>query len=103
MRHRHRVGVLLDEGHELLERLRLEDVAHIMSLEEGKLLRESRGETLKGVSLLEYYAGEGFRLSGKTLRHLVRSGASATVAAIGFSTIVCTPASHSARATSSCR
>ena len=50
-----------------IARRRLEDVAHIMSLEEGKLLRESRGETLKGVSLLEYYAGEGFRLAGKTL------------------------------------
>ncbi len=50
-----------------IARRRLEDIAHVMSLEEGKILREARGETLKGISLLEYYAGAGFRLGGQTL------------------------------------
>lgn len=50
-----------------IARERLEEIARIMSLEEGKIIRESRGEVLKGISLLEYYAGAGFRLSGQTL------------------------------------
>ncbi len=50
-----------------IARRRLEEIAHIMSLEEGKIIRESRGEALKGISLLEYYAGEGFRMRGETL------------------------------------
>ena len=50
-----------------IARRRQEEIARIMSLEEGKILRESRGEVLKGIALLEYYAGDGFRLSGKTL------------------------------------
>jgi acyl-CoA reductase-like NAD-dependent aldehyde dehydrogenase len=55
-----------------IARRRLEEIARIMTLEEGKILRESRGEVLKGVSLLEYYAGDGFRISGKTLPSEVR-------------------------------
>lgn len=50
-----------------IARRRSEEIAQVMSLEEGKILRESRGEVQKGVALLEYYAGEGFRLGGKTL------------------------------------
>lgn len=50
-----------------IARRRLGEVAHVMSLEEGKILRESRGEVKKGISLLEYYAGEGYRMGGKTL------------------------------------
>ena len=38
-----------------------------LTREEGKILKEARGEVLKGISLLEYYAGEGFRMHGKTL------------------------------------
>jgi acyl-CoA reductase-like NAD-dependent aldehyde dehydrogenase len=55
-----------------IARGRLEEIARIMTLEEGKILRESRGEVLKGVSLLEYYAGDGFRISGRTLPSEVR-------------------------------
>jgi aldehyde dehydrogenase (NAD+) len=50
-----------------IARRRLEEIATIMSLEEGKILRESRGEVMKGISLLEYYAGEGYRIGGQTL------------------------------------
>jgi alpha-ketoglutaric semialdehyde dehydrogenase len=50
-----------------LARQRLDEIAHTMTREEGKTLKESRGEGLKGISLLEYYAGEGFRMGGKTL------------------------------------
>ncbi len=31
------------------------------------MLKEAHGEVTKGISLLEYYAGEGFRMGGKTL------------------------------------
>ena len=50
-----------------LARERLEEIARVMSFEEGKILRESRGEVKKGISLLEYYAGEGYRIGGRTL------------------------------------
>ncbi|MCC7362104.1 MAG: aldehyde dehydrogenase family protein [Anaerolineales bacterium] len=55
-----------------LARQRLEEIATTMTREEGKTLKESRGEVLKGISLLEYYAGEGFRMGGKTLPSEVR-------------------------------
>ena len=50
-----------------IARERLEEIARVMSFEEGKILRESRGEVKKGISLLEYYAGEGYRIGGRTL------------------------------------
>ncbi|MEX2542377.1 MAG: aldehyde dehydrogenase family protein [Trueperaceae bacterium] len=55
-----------------IARRRLEEIAQVMSLEEGKIIRESRGEVQKGISLLEYYAGDGFRISGRTLPSEVR-------------------------------
>ena len=50
-----------------IARRRHEEIARMMTREEGKILREARGETTKGNSLLEYYAGSGFRMSGSTL------------------------------------
>lgn len=50
-----------------IARSRLDDIARTLTREEGKILKEARGEVLKGISLLEYYAGEGFRMHGKTL------------------------------------
>lgn len=50
-----------------ISRRRLDEIARTLTREEGKILKEARGEVLKGISLLEYYAGEGFRMHGKTL------------------------------------
>lgn len=48
-------------------RERLEEIARVITREEGKTIHESRGEVLKGLALLEYYSGEGYRMGGKTL------------------------------------
>jgi len=50
-----------------IARRRLDEIARTLTREEGKILKEAKGEVLKGISLLEYYAGEGFRMHGKTL------------------------------------
>lgn len=55
-----------------IARARLEEIARTMTREEGKLLREARGETLKGISLLEFFSGEGYRMHGKTMPSEVR-------------------------------
>ncbi|KQV19536.1 MULTISPECIES: aldehyde dehydrogenase [unclassified Kitasatospora] len=46
---------------------RREEFAEAITREQGKLLREARGEVDRTVSLLEYTAGEGRRLGGTTL------------------------------------
>lgn len=48
-------------------RKRAEEVARMMTREEGKTIQESRGEVLKGLALLEYFSGDGFRMGGRTL------------------------------------
>ena len=50
-----------------IARERVDEIARTLTREEGKIVKEARGEVLKGISLLEYYAGEGFRMHGKTL------------------------------------
>ncbi|HEV8341112.1 MAG TPA: aldehyde dehydrogenase family protein [Candidatus Binatia bacterium] len=50
-----------------IARQRLDEIARTLTREEGKILKEAKGEVLKGISLLEFYAGEGFRMHGKTL------------------------------------
>jgi aldehyde dehydrogenase (NAD+) len=50
-----------------IARRRVDEIAELMTREEGKIFREARGEVMKGISLLEYYAGAGFRMGGKTL------------------------------------
>jgi aldehyde dehydrogenase (NAD+) len=49
-----------------LARARVDELATLLTREEGKILSEARGEVLKGVNLLEWYSGEGFRMGGKT-------------------------------------
>lgn len=49
-----------------IARRRLDELARLLTREEGKILSEARGEVLKGINLLEWYAGEGFRIGGKT-------------------------------------
>lgn len=50
-----------------LFRARLDDLGRMLSREEGKTFAEAKGEVMKGINLFEFYAGEGFRLHGKTL------------------------------------
>ena len=50
-----------------ISRRRVDEIAKTLTREEGKILKDAKGEVLKGISLLEYYAGEGFRMHGKTL------------------------------------
>jgi aldehyde dehydrogenase (NAD+) len=50
-----------------IARRRVDEIAQTLTREEGKILKEAKGEVVKGISLLEYYAGEGFRMHGKTL------------------------------------
>jgi acyl-CoA reductase-like NAD-dependent aldehyde dehydrogenase len=50
-----------------IARRRADEIARALTCEEGKILKEAKGEVLKGISLLEFYAGEGFRMHGKTL------------------------------------
>lgn len=49
-----------------IARRQVDDLARLLTREEGKILSEARGEVLKGINLLEWYSGEGFRLGGKT-------------------------------------
>lgn len=50
-----------------IARRRKDEIAKTMTREQGKVLRESRGEVDKGIAVFEYYAGEGFRMGGRTL------------------------------------
>jgi len=59
-------GRVLGRAHAILKS-RVDLVAEALCREEGKTLSESRGEVMKGLNLLEFYAGEGFRTHGKTL------------------------------------
>jgi acyl-CoA reductase-like NAD-dependent aldehyde dehydrogenase len=50
-----------------IARRRADEIAELMTREEGKIRREAKGEVMKGISLIEYYAGAGYRMGGKTL------------------------------------
>src|SRR5574342_378734 len=50
-----------------IARRRADEIARTLTREEGKIFKEAKGEVMKGISLLEFYAGEGFRMHGKTL------------------------------------
>lgn len=60
-----RAAVLQGAARLMLERQ--EDLARIATLEEGKTLPEARIEVLMNVGLFNFYAGEVFRLYGRTL------------------------------------
>jgi alpha-ketoglutaric semialdehyde dehydrogenase len=59
-------GRLLFKATELL-RSRLEEIAVALTREEGKILKESRGELQRAINIMEYTAGEGRRLRGSTI------------------------------------
>jgi aldehyde dehydrogenase (NAD+) len=46
---------------------RLAEVADLLSREEGKTIGEAKGEVTRAVRILEYFAGEGSRLSGDVI------------------------------------
>ncbi|MBL4847434.1 MAG: aldehyde dehydrogenase family protein [Planctomycetes bacterium] len=50
-----------------IARGRVEEFGRTLTTEEGKILAEGCGEIKKGISVLEYYAGAGTRLAGRTL------------------------------------
>ncbi len=50
-----------------ISRRRAEEIARTLTREEGKILREARGEVQRGIAVLEYYAGAGFRIGGRTI------------------------------------
>ena len=51
----------------LIFRDRRDELAKLMTLEQGKILPEAKGELDKGITLLEWFAGEGLRLGGVTM------------------------------------
>lgn len=59
-------GRIMFQAWHLLQE-RLEDVAVILTKEEGKILRESKGEILRALNIMEYTAGEGRRMKGSTI------------------------------------
>src|SRR5438094_5430636 len=54
-------------------------LAEALCREEGKTLSEARGEVLKGLNLLEFYSGEGFRTHGQTLPSETRQALTLTL------------------------
>jgi aldehyde dehydrogenase (NAD+) len=59
-------GRLLFKAMGLLQE-RLEDIAVTLTREEGKILKESRGEVQRAINIMEFTAGEGRRLRGSTI------------------------------------
>ncbi len=45
---------------------RADELGEVMCREEGKIYKEARGEIIKGLNLVEYYVGEGWRIQGYT-------------------------------------
>jgi aldehyde dehydrogenase (NAD+) len=62
-----------------IARTRIDEISQTMTREQGKVLKESRGEALKGISCLEFYAGEGYRMQGRTLPSEVRNVFTCTI------------------------
>lgn len=48
-----------------LLRERATDIAHVLTLEQGKPVTEAKGEVLAGADIIEWFAEEGFRVYGR--------------------------------------
>ncbi|MBW8057343.1 MAG: aldehyde dehydrogenase family protein [candidate division NC10 bacterium] len=59
-------GKIVLRAAQLLES-RLEEVAQLLTREEGKILSESRAEVQRAIDIMEYASGMGRRLGGQTL------------------------------------
>ncbi|HVA66296.1 MAG TPA: aldehyde dehydrogenase family protein [Elusimicrobiota bacterium] len=58
-------GRILAKAAQILHERR-DELARLMTREEGKILSEAKGEMDKGTTLVEWFAGEGLRLMGAT-------------------------------------
>src|SRR5438445_9082036 len=59
-------GRVLGRAHAILKS-KVDLLAEALCREEGKIFTEAKGEVLRALNILEFYAGEGFRQHGKTL------------------------------------
>ncbi|MFB5662315.1 alpha-ketoglutaric semialdehyde dehydrogenase GucD [Alteribacillus sp. HJP-4] len=59
-------GNILHKAADALEK-RVDEVAEMMTREMGKTFPEAKGETMRGVAILRYYAGEGMRKVGDVI------------------------------------
>ena len=65
-------GRIIGRAHALLK-AKVDLLGEALCREEGKIFSEAKGEVLKGLNLLEFYAGEGFRQHGRTVPSETRS------------------------------
>ncbi|HJV47459.1 MAG TPA: aldehyde dehydrogenase family protein, partial [Bacillota bacterium] len=59
-------GEYLRKAADIIEQ-RADDIAQTLTREMGKTLVEAKGETLRGVAILRYYASEGMRSVGEVI------------------------------------
>ncbi|WP_018922019.1 alpha-ketoglutaric semialdehyde dehydrogenase GucD [Salsuginibacillus kocurii] len=59
-------GTLLNKAADHLEH-QLDDIATTATLEMGKTIAETKGEVMRGVAILRYYAQEGLRQTGEVI------------------------------------
>ena len=59
-------GAILDKASQILTS-RLNDIATVLTREEGKTLAEAKGEVTRARDIFKYYAGEGWRYGGQVL------------------------------------
>ena len=59
-------GRAIERARQALAR-RTDECAAALTREEGKILREAKGEVLKSLNVLEFMAGEAMRLTGETV------------------------------------
>jgi len=71
-------GRVIGRVHRLMVE-RAEDLARMLTREEGKILREARGEVDKTLRVLEFMAGEGMRQGGDTMPSEMESTLAYTV------------------------
>lgn len=59
-------GAILDKASQILT-ARLDEIATVLTREEGKTFAEAKGEVTRARDIFKYYAGEGWRYGGQVL------------------------------------